>query len=77
MPVKKKKEKWDDEKEGRKPWEAAPKKGPLPSVAAPPKKKKKKKRRGVGSLAEDIHNELVDRNKKTVRHVGGWSKSDK
>ena len=54
--------KWDDKKEGKKPWEhgyVAPKK---PSAAA--KKKKKKKRRGPGSTAEDVHDELVKRNKK-------------
>jgi hypothetical protein len=68
--------KWDDKKEGKKPWEhgyVAPKK----PTAAAKKKKKKKRKAGPGSVAEDIHDEMVSRNKKIVKHVGGWSKSDK
>lgn len=57
----KKKKKWDDKVEGKKPWEHGYK--------SPPKPTKKKKAAagptpGVGSMAEDVHNELVKRNKK-------------
>jgi hypothetical protein len=65
------KKKWDDEEEGRKPWEAAPTK----------KKKKRKKaqrqavagptpgRKGPGSMAEDVIEELTKRNKKLAPYA--------
>ena len=54
--VKKSKKKWDDEEEGRKPWEAKKK----PSKKGPPAQKATpgKKPSGPGSIGEDVIGEL-------------------
>ena len=69
------KKKWDDKKEGKKPWEHGYVPPPKPTEGK--KKKRRRKKVGPGSIAEDIHDEMVSRNKKIVKHVGGWSKSNK
>jgi hypothetical protein len=71
------KKKWDDKKEGMKPWEYGYKSPKKPTMPAKKKKKKKPAETspaGPGSVAEDIAKELEGRNKKIADKVGGWSK---
>ena len=66
---KKAKAKWDDAKEGRKPWEAAPKQRP---AVSPPRTSSSAStaRSGPGSVAEDVIGELTRRNKALVDKYG-------